>query len=44
MVRNPTASADHQKGRVNLTQKFIIVATTAYTKWEDFAARLDPVN
>ena len=31
------------KWRVNLTQKFIIVATTAYTKWEDFAAKLDPV-
>ncbi len=35
-------SADN-KWKVNLTNSFIALATPAYTKWEDFAAKLDLV-
>lgn len=31
------------KWKVNLTNSFIALATPAYTKWEDFAAKLDEV-
>lgn len=31
------------KWRVNLTNSFVALATPAYTKWEDFAAKLDLV-
>lgn len=31
------------KWKVNLTNQFVSLSTTAYTKWEDFAAQLDKV-
>lgn len=46
-LENPPASVNYQftsadgVWRVNLTSKFISIACTHYTGWEDFAARLD---
>lgn len=46
-LENPPASVNYQftsadgAWRVNLTSKFISIACTKYTGWEDFAAKLD---
>lgn len=46
-LENPPATTNYQftsadgQWRVNLTSKFISIATHHYTGWEDFAARLD---
>lgn len=46
-LENPPASVNYQftsadgVWRINLTSKFISIACTRYTGWEDFAARLD---
>lgn len=46
-LENPPATINYQFSsadgvwRVNLTSKFISIATSQYTGWEDFAARLD---
>ena len=46
-LENPPTAVNYQFTsadgiwRVNLTTKFISIATTKYTGWEDFAARLD---
>lgn len=46
-VENPPATTNYQftsadgQWRVNLTSKFISIATHRYAGWEDFAARLD---
>ena len=40
-VTNYQFSSPDGVWRVNLTSKFISVATSQYTRWEDFAARLD---
>lgn len=42
VVNYQFVSADG-KWKVNLTNAFIALATPAYTKWEDFAAKLDEV-
>lgn len=46
-LENPPATVNYQFAstdgvwRVNLTSKFISIACTRYTRWEDFAAKLD---
>lgn len=42
-IENHTFLSEDNRWKVNLTSNFIALSTVSYTRWEDFAGRLDKV-